>query len=149
MHPASPGAQWLKAIRRGSGILIGSSLVGIITVVALGGWHLRNRRHPNWSVCPDGRFYITIGYPAVVIALYWLVNSSTTAGLEWALGNLWALGAMAAFVYGFNALNAVSERQNLIGRAVESMPDPAQCAGQSSGHGDRSPTTVSEATRAT
>jgi hypothetical protein len=138
----------LKAIRSGSGILIGSSLVGIITVVALGGWHLRNRRHPNWSVCPDGRFYITIGYPAVVIALYWLVNSSTTAGLEWALGNLWAIGAMTAFVYGFNALNAVSERQNLIGRAVKSFPDPAQCAGRSSGHGDSS-TTVSEAAPAT
>jgi hypothetical protein len=121
----------VEAIRTGSGILIGSSLVAIITVVALGGWHLRNRRHPNWSVCPDGRFYITIGYPAVVIALYWLVNSSTTAGLEWALGNLWALGAMTAFVYGYNALNAVSERQNLIGRAVESMPDPAKRAGRS------------------
>lgn len=102
---------------------MGSSLVGIITVVALGGWHLRTRRHPYWPVSPDGRFYITIGYPAVVIAVYWLVNSSTTAGLEWALGNLWMLGAMTAFVYGFNALNAVSERQNLIGRAVESIPD--------------------------
>jgi hypothetical protein len=104
---------------------MGSSLVGIITVVALCRWHLRTRRHPNWPVCPDGRFYITIGYPAVVIAVYWLVNSSTTAGLEWALGNLWALGAMTAFVYGFNALNAVSERRNLIGRAVESIPDAA------------------------
>jgi hypothetical protein len=111
--------------------LIRSSLVAIITVVALGGWHLRNRRHPNWSVCPDGRFYITIGYPAVVIALYWLMNSSTTAWLEWVLGSLWAVGAMTAFAYGYNALNAVSERQNLIGPAVESMPDPAKHAGRS------------------
>ena len=88
-----------------------SSLAGVVTLVALGLWHLRNRRHPKWSVCPDGRFYIIIGYPAVVIAVYWLLNSPTTAGVEWALGNVWALGAMTAFVYGFNTLNAVAERQ--------------------------------------
>jgi hypothetical protein len=90
---------------------MGSSLACAITLVALGLWHLRTRRHPTWSVCPDGRFYITIGYPAVVIAVYWLMNSPTTTGLEWVLGNLWALGAMTAFVCGFDALNAVSERQ--------------------------------------
>ena len=90
---------------------MGSSLAGVITLVALGLWHLRTRRHPNWSTCPDGRFYITIGYPAVVIAVYWLLNSPTATGLEWALGNLWALGAMSSFVYGFNALDAESERQ--------------------------------------
>ena len=54
---------------------MGSSLAGVITLVAHGLWHLRSRRHPNWSVCPDGRFYITIGYLAVVIAAYWLLNS--------------------------------------------------------------------------
>ena len=49
---------------------MGSSLAGVIVLVGLGLWHLRTRRHPNWSSCPDGRFYITIGYPAVVIAVY-------------------------------------------------------------------------------
>ena len=73
------------------------AIAAILTVATLVVWHLRTRRHPNWSVCPDGRFYITIGYPAVVIAAYWLLNSSTATGLEWAIGNLWALGAMVSF----------------------------------------------------
>ena len=102
-----------------------SSLVGVITLVALGGWHSRNRRHPNWSVAPEARFYITMGYPAVAIAVYWLMNAPAATGLDWALGNLWALAAMTSFVYGFNALNAESERQDLVTRAVESILDPA------------------------
>jgi hypothetical protein len=91
----------LKAIRKGSGSLD----------------RIESSRRDHRGV------YITIGYPAVVIAVYWLMNSSTTTGLEWAMGNLWTLGAMTAFVYGFNALNAVSEQQNRFGRAVESIPD--------------------------
>ena len=101
-----------------------SSLAVLITLVALGVWHIRIRRHANWFTCPDGRFYITIGYPAVVIAVYWLTNSATIGGLEWALGSLWALGAMSTFVYGFNALNAESEGTYLSDFDVESIPEP-------------------------
>lgn len=100
-----------------------TSLAAVVTLVALGLWHLRIRRHPVWFTCPDARFYITAGYPAVVIAVYWLMSSSTISGLEWVLGNLWALGAMTAFVYGFNALNAEYERQTLAAFDVESIPD--------------------------
>jgi hypothetical protein len=107
-----------------AGGLMAPSLAALITLVALGVWHLRVRRHPSWLTCPDGRFYITVGNPAVVIAVYWLTNSSTIGGLEWALGNLWALAAMSAFVYGFNALNAESERTILSDLDVESIPEP-------------------------
>src|SRR3954452_21857076 len=99
---------------------MGSTIAAIITVAALGGWHLRTRRHPNWSVCPDGRFYITIGYPAAAVAVYSVMEAPTTTGLEWWLGNLWALGAMIAFTRCFTVLHAVSERLHAVARAVES-----------------------------
>ena len=101
-----------------------TSLAAVITLVALGAWHLRTRRRPSWFTCPDGRFYVTLGYPAVVIAVYWLTNSPTIGGFEWTLGNLWALGAMIAFVTGFNALNAESERQALSHLDTETTPQP-------------------------
>ena len=100
------------------------SLAALITLVALGVWHLRIRRHPSWRTCPNGRFYITAGYPAVVIAVYWLINASTIGGIEWALGHLWALASMFAFVYGFKALNAETESTNLSDLDVESIPEP-------------------------
>jgi hypothetical protein len=99
-----------------------TSLAAVITLVALGSWHVRTRRHPSWFTCPDGRFYITAGYPAVAIAVYWLMNSSTIGGFEWALGSLWALGAMTAFVYGFNALGAGGERRTFSELDIESVP---------------------------
>ena len=104
---------------------MGSSLAGVIVLVGLGLWHLRTRRHPNWSLCPDGRFYITIGYPAVVIAVYLLPDSATHTGLEWAIGNLWALGAMVSFVYGFNTLHCAPEQQQHTSLAIESIPPTA------------------------
>ena len=59
-----------------------TSLAAVITLVTLGAWHLRTRRRPSWLTCPDGRFYITLGYPAVVIAVYWLTNSPKIGGFE-------------------------------------------------------------------
>jgi hypothetical protein len=105
-----------------AGGLMATSLAAVVTLVALGTWHLRTRRRPSWFTCPDGRFYITLGYPAVIIAVYWLTNSPKIGGFEWVLGNLWALGAMIAFVCGFNALNAESERQALSHLDIESVP---------------------------
>jgi hypothetical protein len=114
----------MRRIRNEAGVLMATSLAAVTTLVALGLWHLRIRRHPSWFTCPDGRFYITVGYPAVVIAVYWLMNSTTVGELEWVLGNLWTLGAMTAFVYGFNALNAESERQTSSHLDIESIPEP-------------------------
>jgi hypothetical protein len=82
-----------------------STTAAVVTVVVLAIWHLRTRRHPNWFHGKDGRFYITLGYPAVAIAVYWLVEATRSTDWAWALGNLWALAAMTFFVYGFNALN--------------------------------------------
>jgi ABC-type Fe3+ transport system permease subunit len=111
-----------------------SHIAGIITVVALCAWHLRTRRHPGWSVSADARFYITAAYPSVAIAVFWLVESTTTTSWEWVIGNVWALVAMISFVYGFDALNAASAQRRSVSRALESidpsedhsMPNPAR-----------------------
>jgi uncharacterized membrane protein len=102
---------------------MGSTIAVIITVVALCGWHPRTRRHPAWRVSADARFYITAGYPLVMIAVYWLMQSTsaTAMGWEWALGNLWALVAVISFVYGFNSLHIASEQQQSTSRAIESI----------------------------
>lgn len=106
---------------------MGSTVAAILTVATLTVWHLRTRRHPCWSTSPSGRFYITAGYPAVAIAVFWLVDASiratttTTVGWEWAIGNLWALVAMVSFVYGFNALHCACEKQRQAAQAIESI----------------------------
>ncbi|OBF27951.1 hypothetical protein [Mycobacterium sp. ACS4331] len=80
--------------------------VGIALVLALGGWHLRNRRHPNWRTNSLARFYVTLGYPLVAVAVYLLVVATGTDSWDWALGSLWALIAAVCFVLGFQHLNA-------------------------------------------
>ncbi len=80
--------------------------VGIALIVVLGGWHLRTRRHPNWHRNSLARFYITVGYPLIAIAVYLLVVATGTGSWDWALGSLWALIAAVCFVLGFQHLNA-------------------------------------------
>ncbi|QZT63688.1 hypothetical protein [Mycolicibacterium austroafricanum] len=82
-----------------------STITAVAIIVVLSLWHLRNRRHPGWLASDDGRFYIQCGYPLVAVAAYALVDAPTATTWEWAIGNLWALAAMVAFVSGFEALN--------------------------------------------
>ena len=91
---------------------MGSTLAAIATVVGLAGWHLRIRRHTNWRSSNDGRYYITLAYPAVAIAVYWLAQSSNGTDWMWALGCLWALVAMVSFVYGFQELNTPAKERS-------------------------------------
>ncbi len=98
------------------------TFAAIITVTVLSVWHFRTRRHPSWSVCGDGRFYIVSGYPMVALAVYWLTASPTSTGWEWALGNAWALAAMVSFVFGFNCLNGAAVRRRAVAREMESIP---------------------------
>lgn len=100
---------------------MGTTLAAIVTVVALLGWHLRTRRHPSWQVSSNGRFFIMSGYPMVAVAVYWLATSPTSTGLEWALGNGWALLAMVSFVFGFNALNDASKQRQVAARSIEAI----------------------------
>src|SRR6478609_3125239 len=86
------------------GMRMGSAVAAVLTVGILTVWHLRTRRHPSWSASATGRFYITIAYPAVAIAVYWLSQVTTLDGWSWAFGNLWARAAMVMFVLGFDAL---------------------------------------------
>lgn len=102
-----------------------SAIAAILTVAVLAGWHLRTRRHPCWSASADARFYIVAGYPTVAIAVFWLVEATTTTGWEWAIGNLWALAAMVSFVYGFNALHRAREQQHQTSQAIESIEHTA------------------------
>jgi hypothetical protein len=102
-----------------------STIAAILTVAVLAVWHLHTRRHPCWSATADARFYIVAGYPAVAIAVFWLVDATTATGWDWALGNLWALVAMVSFVYGFNALHRAHEQQQQASQAIESITPPS------------------------
>jgi hypothetical protein len=97
-------------------------VTAVAIVVALGLWHLHNRRHPGWPLSADGRFFIVTGYPALMIAVCWLTTAPSGTAWEWALGNLWTIVSMASFVYGFNALNAVPRRQQSVSRVIETIP---------------------------
>lgn len=87
-----------------------STITAVAIVVGLCVWHLRNRRHPGWLASGDGRFFIQAGYPLVTIAAYWLVTAPTATAWQWALGDLWALAAMVAFVKGFDPLRHATEQ---------------------------------------
>lgn len=85
-----------------------STITALAVVAVLSAWHLRNRRHAGWQASPDGRFYVSLGYPLVAIAVYWMTTAPTTTTWEWAVGNAWALAAVMSFVAGFGALNRVT-----------------------------------------
>lgn len=82
-----------------------TTTVGIVMVLALGAWHLHTRRHPNWKKSHDARFYITLGYPLVAVAVFFLANAIDNNDASWAAGMAWALVSTSLFVYGFQALN--------------------------------------------
>jgi hypothetical protein len=100
---------------------MGSTIAGVATILVLGVWYLRTRRHRNWRGNPDARFCVTLGYPLVAIAVYWLVQSSGT-DWEWAVGNLWAFAAATLFVQGFNALNQSGKTSPFASREHEVLP---------------------------
>jgi hypothetical protein len=100
---------------------MGSATAAILTVAILAVWHFRTRRHPGWWISPAGRFYITTGYPAVAIAVYWLSHVTDDHGREWVFGNLWALAAMVMFVLGFNSLRDACDLQGRVSREIESI----------------------------
>lgn len=103
-----------------------STIAAIALVVALSAWHLRNRRHPGWRASAEGRFNIFCGYALVVFAVYWMVSAPTATDWEWALGNLWALAAMLAFVTGFGALNKVTADHAGHSQLLESLEPTRQ-----------------------
>jgi uncharacterized membrane protein len=92
--------------RCGLGVMMHTTLVGIAVVLALGAWHLRIRRHPNWRHSGDARFYITLGYPLVGIAVFFLANAIGHTDVNWLIGMGWALLSTSLFVYGCQALNS-------------------------------------------
>lgn len=79
-------------------------IVAVATVVFLCLWHIKTRRHPGWRKSRNGRFFVTMGYPSVTIAMYWLTQATVTTSLEWTIGICWAFVAMVFFVYGFESL---------------------------------------------
>lgn len=83
---------------------MGSTVAGIATILVLGAWHLRTRRHPNWRHSRDARFYITTGYPLLAVAVFFLAGANNGTDLNWVFGNIWALISCTLLVYGFQAL---------------------------------------------
>ena len=102
-----------------------STVTAIAIVVGLSLWHVRNRRRPGWLASDDGRFFIYLGYPLVAIAAYWLMSASGATSWQWAVGNLWALAAMACFVKGFDALHQATARHADIAQELETVDVPA------------------------
>lgn len=98
-----------------------STITAIAVLVVLAAWHGRNRRHPGWRASSAGRLDIFCGYFLVMIAAYWLVTAPTATAWEWALGNVWALAAMVAFVSGFDALNRVVAQHEESARQYEAL----------------------------
>jgi uncharacterized membrane protein len=95
-----------------------STIAGIAVIVAIGAWHLRNRRHPRWRSSRDGRFYVTLGYPFLAVAVYFLAGAADGSGLDWILANAWALVSTCLFVYGFQALDAPTSEPTPVERPV-------------------------------
>ncbi|MGE0220261.1 hypothetical protein [Mycolicibacterium sp.] len=98
-----------------------STIIAIVAVLVLSVWHLHNRRHASWRVSADGRFSIYCGYALVIFAVYWMVSAPTLVAWEWALGNVWALAAMLAFVNGFGTLNRVTAEHAWMAQFMESI----------------------------
>ncbi len=82
-----------------------STFAGLAVVAAMAGWHMRTRRHRNWSASTDGRFFVGLGYPQVAIAAFWLLQFPAGAAVEWAPASAFAASAMICFATGFAALN--------------------------------------------
>ncbi|MGE2836527.1 hypothetical protein [Mycobacterium sp. SMC-4] len=98
-----------------------STFTAIAVVSVLAVWHVFNRRHAGWRASSEGRFFIYCGYALVAMAVYWLQTAPTATTWEWMVGNLWALGAMMAFVSGFGALNRVTVEHAVAAQAMESL----------------------------
>jgi hypothetical protein len=98
-----------------------STITAVAVVAVLGAWHLRNRRHPGWRASPDGRFAVLLGYPLLVIAVYWMSAAPHVTAWEWVLGNAWALAAMVSFVVGFDALNRVTTAHGERAKRLETL----------------------------
>jgi hypothetical protein len=101
-----------------------STVAAIMVIAFIVVLHLRMRRHPGWWTSADGRYYVTVSYPMLAIAVYWLTSSPTGTDWEWALGNAWALAAAVSFVYGHEALDRVPKEQEAASRAIESIANP-------------------------
>jgi ABC-type Fe3+ transport system permease subunit len=99
---------------------MGSTIAAIVTVIGLALFHLRIRRHPQWRSSADARYSITLGYPLVLIAVYWLAQSWSGSDWAWIVGSVWAVVAMVAFVQGFKALDAAP------GEPPTAPPQPAR-----------------------
>jgi hypothetical protein len=93
----------------------------VAIILGLSVWHARNRRRPGWLASDEGRFAIYSGYALLTVALYWLVTAPTATAWEWALGNLWALAAMVAFVKGFESLRHAATRHAELAQQLETV----------------------------
>jgi len=106
-----------------------STIAALITVAVLAGWHVRTRRQASWAVSSKGRTFVLTGYFAVAIGVYWLVGAPTATGWEWLVGNLWTLGAMTSFVYGFEALQASLAGRPQVGDVARGNRNPFAVGG--------------------
>jgi hypothetical protein len=83
------------------------------------------RRHPAWGVSGHARFCVSIAYPMVVIATYFLAAVPTQTGWDWVFGLVWAVAALVSFATGFEALRRVLRRQRRASLSIETITQTA------------------------
>lgn len=100
-----------------------TTATALTTVLVLAVCDRYTRRHPAWSLSARARFFISCGYPMVLIAAYFLVDA--TSDVAWVFGAAWALAAACVFTTGFGELSRVLRRQHTAALSLETISDPA------------------------
>ena len=102
-------------------------VTAIAVAVALALCDRRFRRHPAWDFSPRGRFYVSISYPMIAVAAYFLMESSNGTAWAWALCLGWALAAISVFAIGYAALSDVVRQHHTVSHSIETI-DPVEAA---------------------
>lgn len=89
---------------------MGSQITVIAVVVALALWHMRLRRHPNWAISEDGRFYLSTGTWTLLITLYWYLQAQLEPNWVWQIWPILAVASGLLLLHGLNALDVTPDR---------------------------------------
>jgi hypothetical protein len=100
---------------------MGSKITVMVVVAALAWWRLSLRRNPNWAANDDARFYVSAGTWAVLIALYWFLQSRLTPDWVWQAWPALAIGAFLLLKRGVDHLAMTPDRFETV-----PLPSPAE-----------------------
>lgn len=102
-----------------------TTVTAIAVAAGLLAVHRHIRRHPAWAVSARARFCVSIGYPMVAIAAYFVVAAPAQTGWDWVFGLAWAVAAIASFTAGLTALGRVLRGQHNAAMSMETITQTA------------------------